>query len=164
MAKPPRDRSSVGTNVYFVTASTWGGRSLLQADRMAQLFLDTLRHYRAEKKFQLHEFVIMPNHFHLLLSPIGVTLERTMQFIKGGFSFRVNKELGNAMEIWERGYIDHRIRDAGDYAKHVEYIRQNPVRAGLVSREEDYLWCSAHRSREVDPRPEGLKPPSLQSA
>jgi hypothetical protein len=60
MAKPPRDRTSLGTDVYFVTASAWGHRSLFQTDRMAQLFLDMLFHYRTQKKFLLHQFVIMP--------------------------------------------------------------------------------------------------------
>jgi putative transposase len=87
-----------------------------------------------------------------------------MQFIKGGFSYRAKKELGMGMEIWERGYIDHRIRDGMDYARHVEYIRQNPVRARLVSRAEDYEWSSAHGDFELNPYPQGLKPPSLRLA
>jgi putative transposase len=88
MSRPPHDRTSFGSNVYFVTASTWGHRSLFQTDRMARLFIDTLFHYRREGKFLLHEFVVMPTHFHLLLTPSGVTMERAMQFIKGGFSYR----------------------------------------------------------------------------
>ena len=83
MSKPPRDRTSFGSNAHFVTA--WGHRSLFQTDRMARLFIDTLFHYRREGKFLLHEFVAMPTHFHLLLTPTGVTLERTMQFIKADF-------------------------------------------------------------------------------
>ena len=86
MAKPPRDRTVDGWNVYFVTPSTWGHRSLFQTERMARLFVDTILHYRKEGKFSLHEFVVMPDHFHLLLSPAsGVALERAVQFIKGGF-------------------------------------------------------------------------------
>jgi REP element-mobilizing transposase RayT len=114
MSKPPRDRTSFGSNVYFVTAGTSGHRSLFQTDRMARLFIDTMFHYRREGRFLLHEFVLMPTHFHLLLTPSGVKLERVMQFIKGGFSYRAKKELALNMEIWERGYIDHRIRDAND--------------------------------------------------
>ncbi|MGB6677366.1 MAG: transposase, partial [Terriglobales bacterium] len=61
---------------------------------MATLFLDTMSAYRNNAKSLLHEFVLMPDHFHLLLTPIhGLTLERAMQLIKGGFSYRVGKEL-----------------------------------------------------------------------
>lgn len=159
MSKPPRDYTSFGSNTYFVTAGLWGKRSLFQTERMAKLLVDTLFHYRLEGKYLLHEFVVMPNHIHLLLSP-SENLARAMQFIKGGFSFRAKKELGFSMEIWERGYVEHRVRDASDYEHHVEYIRQNPVRARLVERPEAYPYSSAVDRQSLDPRPQGLKPRS----
>lgn len=156
MSRPPHDRTSFGSHAYFVTASTWGRRSLFQTDRMARLFIDTMFHYRKERRFLLREFVVMPTHFHLLLTPSGVTLERAMQFIKGGFSYRTKKELALNIEVWERGYIDHRIRDGNDYARHVEYIRQNPVEAKIVVRAEGYLYSSASAGFELDPCPPEL--------
>jgi putative transposase len=126
---------------------------------MASLLLDTLLHYRREAKYQLHEYVIMPNHIHLLITPCsGVTIERAMQFIKGGFSYRVRKELGHTMELWERGYVDHRIRDAQDFQRHVAYIRDNPVRAGLVPVPEAFPYSSAAHAATLDPCPQRLKP------
>jgi putative transposase len=98
---------------------------------MARLFIDTMYLYRRDHKFLIHRFVVMRDHVHLLLSPLGVDLPRAVQLIKGGFSYRAKKELGVGFEIWERGYVDHRIRDANDYRRHVEYIDQNPVRQGL---------------------------------
>jgi len=98
----PYDRNSFGSNVYFVTASTWGHRSLFETARMPPVFIDTMFHYRRERKFLLHECVVMPTHFHLLLTPSGVTLERAMQFIQGGFSYRTKKELALNIEVWER--------------------------------------------------------------
>jgi hypothetical protein len=72
-----------------------GKQKLLQSDRAAELFLRVLYDYRAQNKFRLHEFVVMPDHFHVLLT-VGseITIERAVQFIKGGFSFRAGKELG----------------------------------------------------------------------
>ena len=151
MSKPPRDHTSFGSNTYFVTASTWSHRALFQTDRMARLFIDTLNRYRHERKFLAHEFVVMPDHFHALLTPLGITLERSMQLIKGGFSYRAKKELELNLEIWERGYVDHRIRDANDYVGHVDYIWQNPVRAKLVSAPEDYQYSSANRKFDLAP-------------
>ncbi len=63
------------------------------------LFLETLQSYRG-RAYLLHEYVLMPEHFHILITP-SVTLERAVQFIKGGFSFRVKKELQSSMEIWQ---------------------------------------------------------------
>src|SRR5213080_3507563 len=87
-----------------------------------------------------------------------------MQFIKGGFSYRVKKELTVNMEIWERGYVDHRIRDAEDYARHVVYVRQNPALAHIVEREEDYAYSSAHPEFQLDECPQGLKPAMAEGA
>jgi putative transposase len=120
--------------------------------------------YRGEHKFLIHRFVVMRDHFHLLLSPLNVDLQRAVQFIKGGFSYRAKKELGVSYEIWERGYVDHRIRDADDYRQHVEYIDQNPVRARMVAEPEKYPYSSVYPEFELDPCPEGLKPRALRTS
>jgi putative transposase len=159
VAKPPQDRTAGASNTYFITTSTDGGRALLQSERVANLFLTTLFAYRDDKKFQVHEFVVMPNHIHVLITPgEGITIERAMQFIKGGFSHKVKKELGIASEIWQRGYVDHRVRDASDYAQHKEYIRANPVRAHLANTPEEYRYCSAFPGFTLDAVPQRLKP------
>jgi len=133
MSKPPRDHSQAQSSTYFA--------------------------YRDQGKFHLHEFVIMPNHIHLLLSPVlSTTLERCMQLIKGGFSHRAGKELGHRNEIWQRGYVDHRVLDASDYAQHRAYIHQNPVRAKLSNTADDYPYSSAHAGFQLDPEPQRLKP------
>jgi putative transposase len=73
---------------FFITAASWGRRPIFRAEPMAQLFLDTLQHYRSQCKYQLHEFVLMPDHFHGLLTPApDVSLEKAVQLIKRGFSF-----------------------------------------------------------------------------
>jgi len=131
---------------------------------MASLFINTMYFYRGEHKFQIHRFVVMRDHFHLLLSPLSMDIQRAVQFIKGGLSYRAKKELGVSYEIWERGYVDHRIRDTNDYCQHVEYIDQNPVRAGIVTQPEDYSYSSAHPGFELDPCPEGLKPRVLRAS
>jgi putative transposase len=138
---------------YFITTQTWERRDLFHSERLARLFLETLYHYRSESKYLLHEFVLMPNHLHLLITPSGITLERALQLIKGGFSHRASKEVSPNLEVWQRGFTDHRIRDAEDYAKHRRYILQNPVEARLRERAEDYPYCSAAPGFELDPVP-----------
>ena len=161
MAKPPRDNTSFGSRTYFITANSWGGRSIFQSERSASLLIETLFDYRAKSKYELHEFVVMSNHIHLLLTPaLDLTLERVMQFVKGGYSHRAGQQLGPSLGIWARGYVDHRIRDLRDYESHREYIHQNPVRRGLVSLPEEFAYSSANLKFELDPVPQGLKPTS----
>ena len=144
---------------FFVTAASWGRRPIFRAEPMANLFLDTLQRYRSQQKFQLHEFVLMPDHFHALLTPApDIPLEKAVQLIKGGFSFRVKKELGSSTEIWGTGYAEHRIKDATDYNHHASYIHENPVRAHLADAGAAYPYGSASGKWPTDPTPPWLKP------
>jgi putative transposase len=126
---------------FFVTTVTWQRVPLFRYDEKADLMLDVLMHYREPRKFLLHEFVIMPDHLHLLLTPAtGLSLERAMQLVKGGFSYRLGKQ--KRALVWQESFTNHRIRDEADFARHAEYVRMNPVRAGLVSRPDLYRYSS----------------------
>ena len=150
-------RGNTGLSSYFITSATSQRKCLLQSDRMAGLLLDVLLHYRDESKYLLHEFVIMPDHFHLLLTPTD-TLERALQLIKGGFSYRAKKELGFAGEIWEKSFHDWRVRDWEEYCHYREYIHLNPVKARLCAEVADYPYSSAASGFVLDPCPQRLKP------
>ena len=144
---------------FFVTAATWGRRPIFRAEPMANLFLDTLQRYRSQRQFQLHEFVLMPDHFHALLTPApDIPLEKAVQLINGGFSFRVKKELRSSTEIWGTGYTEHRIKDTTDDNHHVSYIYENPVRAHLADTAPAYPYGSASGKSPTDPTPPWLKP------
>ncbi len=126
---------------------------------MAILFLDVLIDNRKKGRFLLHEFVAMPDHFHLILTPAADTrLEKALQYIKGGFSFRAKRELGFTSLIWQESFTNHRIRDIQDYLAHRQYIRENPVKRGLVESPSDYAYSSAFDGVEIDSVPPWLKP------
>lgn len=96
------------------------------------------------RRFTVHNFVVMPNHLHVLLTiPGHSSIEKAMQFIKGGFSYRANKELGFKGDIWQRGFSDVRVVDARSFEKHRAYIDQNPVKAGLAASPEEYPFSTA---------------------
>jgi putative transposase len=151
LSKPTRIAFRPGESCFFITAPTHLRNRVFQVTRNAALLLDVLQHYRKQGEYLLHEFVIMPDHLHLLISPNG-TLERAMQMIKGGFSFRMKKELNFSGEVWQRGFTDHRVRDEAEYLDFRTYIFENPVKARLVTKSEEYPFSSAH-IRDVDPNP-----------
>lgn len=142
MAIPTR-ATSHGT--FFVTTQTHDRRRLFQVTATAELFLKTLQHYRREGHYKLHAFVVMPDHIHLLLTPTNITLQRSIQFIKGGFSHR----LASRLPTWQRGFSDRRMRDRDDLLTHRSYIHDNPVRAHLCQQPEDYPYSSAYRNPNV---------------
>ena len=154
--KPTRSVSPPGT--YFVTFSTFQRARLFVVENYARLFLRTLYGYKRQGKFRLHAFVVMPEHVHLLLTPAhDLSLERAMQLIKGGFSHEFGSEFGRNKEVWQRGFTDHRIRDAVDFELHRGYIHRNPVKRELVQNPTEYRYCSAYPGFRLDSWPSAAK-------
>ena len=150
--KPTRVLHPHGT--HFVTFSIWQRRRLFIIEPYVRLFLKTLYGYRRQGRFELHAFVVMPEHVHLLLTPAtDITLERSIQFIKGGYSHALGVELARKGEVWQRGFTDHRIRDSEDFENHRSYIHENPVKRGLVELASDYRYCSAYPGFNLDSWP-----------
>ncbi len=116
---------------------------------MSDLFVDVLRSNMRSGRIIVHDFVVMPNHVHILMTiPGEMSIEKAMQLIKGGFSFRANKELGFRGEVWQRGFSDVRITDEVSFQQHQEYIDNNPVRAGLANSPEEYRAGSAFLKKQ----------------
>jgi putative transposase len=137
------------SRTFFATTKTIEGRHLLQSHAFATLLIDVLRGYVAAKKFTAHDFVVMPDHVHLLLTLDGtISIEKAMQLVKGGFSYRLKKELGYGGEIWQRGYSEVRVDDRKSFLAHRDYIYQNPVKAGLVDSPEKFPYCSLSLKRK----------------
>jgi putative transposase len=147
---------------FFVTTSIHDKQSLLQSSRSAELFLNVLDNYRQQGKFALHEFVIMPDHIHMLLTVNNISIERAVQFTKGGFAFRAGRELGFHAPVWQKGFSEIRVLDDASYEKFSVYIRTNPVRARLVPTPEEFPFSSASNPIALDPRPQGLKPKAIE--
>ncbi len=97
------------------------------------------------QRYQLHAWVIMPNHVHLLIEPgAGQPLAEILQEIKSVSAHEANAILGREGEFWQQESYDHLIRDDAGRARCVEYIAQNPVKAGLAGVAEEYRFSSAH--------------------
>jgi len=153
MARPARHASPSQilspSRTFFVTTKTSMGRALLQSDRNATLLIDVLRSYVARRKFQVHDFVVMPNHLHLLITVHGdMTIERAMQFIKGGFSYRLRKELGYEGEVWQPGFSEVRVEDRQSFLRHRHYIEENPVKAGLADSAGTFPYCFTYLAKQ----------------
>jgi putative transposase len=154
--KPSRSKSPPGT--YFITFSTFQRMRLFVVEPYVRLFLKTLYTYQRQGAFQLHAFVVMPEHVHLLITPApDKTLERDVQLIKGGYSHEFGMHFGLRKEVWQRGFTDHRIRDAKDFEQHRGYIHQNPVKRGLVENPAEYRYCSAFPGFRLDRWPSAAK-------
>jgi REP-associated tyrosine transposase len=97
-------------------------------------------------RIHLHALVVMPNHVHMLMKPLRdkdgwpFPLVDILQCFKGATAHQINKLLGTSGPVWEEESFDHVLRSDEWLQGKCEYIRQNPVEAGLVQKPEDYRW------------------------
>jgi REP element-mobilizing transposase RayT len=127
----------------FVTFRTLGTLTLSPEARTL-----ALRHCLHDngRTIRLHAAVIMPDHVHLLFTALrdhdGWTfaLPEILKAIKGTSARSINKLTGRIGPVWQDESFDHVLRGNESLVETVEYIRQNPVRRGLVSKPEDYPW------------------------
>jgi putative transposase len=153
MARPARNADAgqiySPARTFFATTKTHMGRRLFQSERNATLLIDVLRSCVAEKKFQLLDFVIMPDHLHLLITVRDqMTIEKAMQLIKGRFSYRLKKELGYPGEVWQTGFSESRADTDETIDGYRKYIAQNPVKAGLAETPDQYPYCYTNLARK----------------
>jgi len=100
--------------------------------------------FHDEAKYRLSAWVVMPNHVHLLCTPcFGYNLAQIMHSLKSYTSNEANKILGRSGHFWQKEYFDRYIRNARHFAKVVAYIENNPVKARLCEKPEDWPFSSA---------------------
>jgi REP element-mobilizing transposase RayT len=128
---------------FFVTFSTWKRWILPESVRPL-----VLRHcvHDHERRLLLHGAVVVPDHVHLVLTPLldehgaPYPLSTLLSSIKGASAHSINRALGRRGHVWQDESFDHVLRSDESAARKVEYICQNPVRKGLVASEDEYPW------------------------
>jgi len=120
------------------------GPLFLQRQEIADLVVaavhDGDRHFH---RYELHAFVVMPNHVHVLVTP-NVVARRWLGPLKGFTGHQANQLLGTpGRAFWQDESYDHLVRSAVEFERIRAYIERNPVTAGLVAADEQFRWSSA---------------------
>jgi putative transposase len=137
--------------IYFVTSKTHLNRKLFKDEKNAQILLNCIDNLRKEGRYLLLAFVIMPDHLHILLRPDGEQeISKIMHSIKRGSSRLINQMWSRKGPVWQRRFYERIIRDEKEFWEKVNYIYNNPVKAGLVESPEDYPYSSANPKIETD--------------
>ena len=135
--------------LYFVTVCVSRRLPILATDDVHSAFREFAVCGLEEKEIAIGRYVVMPDHLHLFVSGSHeFRLEQWGRMLKLvlGRATRIGRALGRSTttstvsKLWERGFFDHVIRNAESYAQKWEYVRQNPVRAGLVERAEEWPY------------------------
>ncbi len=119
------------------------GECYLKDPRIAEAVQNSLLFFDG-KRYRLTAWVIMPNHAHMLITPCaGQKLSRVLQSLKSYTANEANKLAGRCGQFWQPESFDRYVRDADHFAKVVAYIENNPVKAHLCGRPEDWRFGSA---------------------
>ena len=125
------------------------GSAWLKTPKIAKVVEDTILHFDADR-YQLHAWVIMPNHVHLLLTPTdGQPLSTILQLVKTFSARNANSILVRRGKFWQSDYFDRLIRDERHFYTAHDYIENNPIKAGLCDRPEDWMFSSARRRESL---------------
>jgi putative transposase len=120
------------------------GPVFLRQEAIANLLVEALFQGVELRHYRLGPFAVIANHVHVLLLP-EVPPSRLLKSLKGHTAREANRLLGRTGEsFWQRESYDHAVRDSGEFARITAYIENNPLKAGLVQRAEDYTWSSAN--------------------
>jgi putative DNA methylase len=124
------------------------GACILRNPQIARLVENALLHFDGTR-YRLHAWIIMPNHVHVLITPLhGNSLSSILHSWKSFSAKEVNKLLGRTGQLWQEEYFDRMIRDDTHWHNAMRYIEENPVTARLCERPEDWPFGSACRGEE----------------
>ena len=98
-------------------------------------------------RYELHAFVVMPNHVHMLATG-RVATATWLRSLKGFTASKANQALGLTGPFWQHESYDHLVRNTAEFERIRAYIENNPVRAGLAVSSEQFRWSSAWRGVE----------------
>lgn len=120
---------------------TGKGECLMSNPEIADLVAHALANFEGER-YRLHAWCVMPNHVHLVLQPLaGHELPHIMHSLKSFTAHEITKKLGRTGAVWQAEYYDHLIRHEGSYSRVIEYVLDNPRKAGL----KDWPWVQGNR-------------------
>ncbi|HJT80555.1 MAG TPA: transposase [Chthoniobacterales bacterium] len=129
--------------IYFVTACTHQRREIL-ADPIIHAQLIEFAEHGSDHGAWLGDYVLMPNHLHAFVAADDnrISLSTWMKSLKNALS-KTLRNKGISPPHWQKGFFDHVLRSGQSYSAQWEYVRQNPVRAGLVGNPDEWEFMGS---------------------
>lgn len=152
MARLPRNLQVVPGYPVHLIQRGHNRESCFFDERDRHLFLDLLREYSGVHQCALHAFVLMSNHFHLLLTPATAdAVSRMMRSVNQRYVQNVNKRRSRSGSLWDGRFHTFLVDDDPYFISCQRYIELNPVRAGMVEHPCGYRWSSCRANANGSP-------------
>jgi len=129
--------------IYYITAVTYKREKLFTDDFAANFLITNIVYHKFILDYKLYAYVIMPEHFHFIIQPVGEwDISKIMNYIKGTFSRKYNRIFKRKEHLWQRKFFDRILRTKENVVSAIDYIHANPVRRELVKYPEEYPYSS----------------------
>ena len=143
---------------HFITAPTFHRKRIFQNELFGELLTEDLMRWRQANELLLHDYVIMPDHLHLLVTAhshreMAAALER----LQAGFADELHRQYGYGGEVWGAMPRDREVHNAEQYEECARIIHSNPVRVGFCEKPAEYRMSSKSSRWILDPLPEALR-------
>lgn len=141
---PEKERNAERGRRIFEFLDQGVGSCILREPACAEIVMNALLHGNPTK-YDLNGWVVMPNHVHCLLQlQEGISLSEVLHSIKSYSAHQIRKLHPEIKTVWQKESFDRYIRNEEHYHATLNYIHQNPVKAGFVSSAEEFRWSSAY--------------------
>ena len=146
MPRVSRNRSKRG--IYNIVMRGINRQSIFEDEEDCIKFVQTMQKYKEVCGYKLYAFCLMGNHLHLLLMEGKEPLEQAMRRICGSYVYWYNHKYGRVGYLFQDRYKSEPIEDDGYFLTVLRYIYQNPLKAGLVTSIEKYIWSNYYEYLE----------------
>jgi len=137
-------RVDLSHRTYALTCCLDRRRRLLADPDLARALIELWVEARERGDIVLHGYVVMPDHYHVLMTLTGApSVTNVVRRAHSAFGRIVRSNGFRGGRVWQRRFYDHAVRDDEDWRTKLNYLHDNPVRAGLVEGAADYAWSSA---------------------
>ena len=139
---PRTARGDLGDGVFHVTARGNAGDTIFSDHIDCRAFLALLARAADRASWRIHAYCLMPNHFHLVVESAGPALSTGMRLLNGGYAQHFNERHDRYGHLFQGRFAARMIEGDSYFTEACQYVVENPVRAGLCERVEDYPWSA----------------------
>jgi putative transposase len=143
-----------GHDLHFITCSCYHRQPELGTPQRRDLFLQVLEQARRKYRFVVIGYVVMPEHFHLLITEPDIgDPSVVMKVLKERFTKKLHRNGAHTGPIWQKRFYDFNVAHSKKQIEKLRYMHRNPVKRGLVSAPEEWAWSSfrSYAFNEVGP-------------
>lgn len=142
MARSLRKKSSTG--IYHVMLRGINGQPIFDEEEDRYRLLSTFYRYKRVSGFQLFAYCFMENHIHLLIQENEETISQVVKRVSASYVYWYNRKYERSGYLFQGRFLSEVVENDSYFLTVLRYIHQNPVKAGLQKRVEDYQWTSYH--------------------